>query len=221
MKNYIFRAVDPRSDSDMRKYFAIAEKLSKFLKNGASFDDNQMRWARIRMGAIEYVDLQDYVNRTLPNIEENAHEYIYVCEYNDEFVGYVDICDYHARINGEIIEDDCGAIHEIFVDEEHRNNHFIAEKLLKIAIQKLISKGKNKAVCEVQEDNPNRFLHFAIADEILEQDVCTRIDGTETIDWTLLIDILKIQNKSGWDIAKKAAKIKRELYKQKTDDLTY
>ena len=214
MKDYIFRAVNPRSDSDMQKYFALAEKLSKFLKNGASFDENQMRWARIRMGSVEYVDLQDYINRTLPNIEDNAREFVFVCEYNDEFVGYVDICDYHARINGEVIEDDIGAINEIFVDKECRTNHFIAEKLLKMAVEKLISKGKTKAVCEVQEDNPNRFLHFAMMDKILEQDVCTRVDGTETMDWILLIDLIKIQKMSGWDIAKKAAKLKRKFQQQ-------
>ena len=166
------------------------------------------------MGAVEYVDLQDYINRTLPSIEDNAREFVFVCEYNDEFVGYVDFCDYHMKVCEEVIEDDIGAIHEIFVSKEHRKNHSIAEKLLKMAVEKLISKGKTKAVCSVQEDNPNRFLHFAMMDKILEQDVCTRIDGTETMDWILLIDLIKIQKMSGWDIAKKAAKLKRKFQQE-------
>ena len=58
-KKYIFRLVDPRNDEDMRAYFAIAKNLSNFLKNNADFDENQLRWARIRMGAIEYVDLEE------------------------------------------------------------------------------------------------------------------------------------------------------------------
>ncbi|MBR6778896.1 MAG: GNAT family N-acetyltransferase [Clostridia bacterium] len=220
MSEFVFREIDPRNDEDMRKYFVLAEKLSKFLKNGASFDENQMRWARIRMGAIEYVDLSDWINRQLQPIEENAHEFVFVCQCDNKFVGYINFCDYHMVKSGKIIEDDTGAIHEIFVHQDYRKNHTIASNLLMLAVNKLLSKGKTKAVCSVQDDNPNKFLHFVIADgNIIDKEECTREDGSKTVDNTLLIDLINLQKMSGMEIAKKAAKLKRKQINQNKDNL--
>ena len=121
--------------------------------------------------------------------------------------------------NGEILEDDIGAIHEILVSSVKGTSPIIATTLLKLAIKKLIDEGKTKAVCNVQEDNENRFLHFALADSnVLEKGVCKRTDGTETVDYTLLMDLIELQNKTGDEIRRKAAMLRRH-HKQNSENL--
>ena len=210
MSEFVYRAVDPRNDEDMQKYFNLAEGLSNFLKNNASFDENQMRWARIRMGAVEYVDLNDWVNKPLKPIEEEAHEFVFVCEKDGEFVGYVDICDYHFD-NDRIIEDEAGTIHEIYVKDEFQQTD-IAFKLLQMAVEKLLQLGKSKTYMEVQEDNKNRFLHFALADgNVVKTSTLKRRNGEETTSYTLQADLKFIEKLTPFKFAVRTAHIKKKM----------
>lgn len=69
---------------------------------------------------------------------------------------------------------------------------------------------KNYAICNVQEDNPNRFLHFAMANNnVVGKQKIVKGDGKETIDYTLLIDLHNLKYVSFKDLAKKAIDIKR------------
>ena len=213
--NYTFRAVDPRNDEDMRAYFFVAKKLSDFLKNNATFDEDQLRWSRIRMGAVEYVDLVESAGKKLLPLEQNAEEFVFVCECDGEIAGYVDICSYHVE-GDKVLVDDTGSIHEIYVKPEFRKDHTIAFELFKMAMDKLLSLGKTKAVCNVQEDNPNRFLHFALADRnVLEESSCVRRDGSETTDYRLLIDFENLKGVSGWQLIKKASRLKKQYNEKK------
>lgn len=215
---YTFRAVDPRNDDDMHAYFSVAKNLSDFLKNNATFDEDQLRWARIRMGAVEYVDLEEAKGKPLIPIEQSAQEFAFVCECDGEIAGYVDICDYHVDGN-QVIDDDTGAIHEIYVKPAYRKDHSIAFELFKMAIDKLLSLGKTKAVCNVQEDNPNRFLHFALADgKVLEESSCVRRDGSETTDYRLLIDFENLKGMTGWQLIKKASRLKKQYNDKKKEN---
>ncbi len=215
MSGFIYRAVDPRNDEDMQKYFALAKNLSNFLKNNAIFDENQMRWARIRMGAVEYVDLNDWVERPLKPIEEEAQEFVFVCEKDGEFVGYVDICDYHMEDN-MVKEDEIGAIHEIYVkDEYQRRSENISFKLLQMAVEKLLECGKTHAQMEVQEDNKNRFLHFALAEgNVVKSSVCKRRNGEETKSYILVADLEKIKNLTPTNLIVKTAHMKKKMIKE-------
>ena len=206
-----YRAINPRSDEDIKKYFELIKGLSDYCGDLQVFDDEKIKWARFHMGAIEYCD--KFKNEPLHPLEENADEFAFVCEDEGEFVGYIDIATYHVE-NGERAEDDIGMLHDIYVLDDYRNGD-IAYNLLQIAVDKLLECGKNKAICNVQADNPNRFLHFAMADNnIIKESECKRRNGSKTIDYTLLIDLKKLKDMSLLDLAKKTAKIKR-LYKEK------
>jgi len=205
MKDFVFRAVDPRNDDDMHKYFNLAESLSCFLKNNASFDEDQLRWAKIRMGARDDEQVA------------KEKEFVFVCELDGEFVGYVDICNYHVK-DDKIVYDKIGAIHEIYIKPEFQKIS-VAFKLLKIAVEKLIEEGKTKAVMEVQEDNENRFLHFALAKgNIIETSVCKRTDGTETMSYILLVDLFDLQKLSLSGLAVRTAHIKKKMLQETSNE---
>ena len=92
-------------------------------------------------------------------------------------------------------------------------------ELFKMAMDKLLSLGKTKAVCNVQEDNPNRFLHFALADgKVLEESSCVRRDGSETTDYRLLIDFENLKGISGWQLIKKASRLKKQYNDKKKEN---
>ena len=81
-----------------------------------------------------------------------------------------------------------------------------------MGVDKLIECGKFRAICNVQEDNKNRFIHFAMADgNVIETCKCKRKDGTETIDYTILIDLKKLQKTSKKELGFKAIKYKKEF----------
>ncbi len=220
MNKFIFRAVDPRNDDDMHKYFCLAKGLSDYLNNLATFDENEMRWARIRMGAVEYVDLQDWINKPLKPIEDEAQEFVFVCELNGEFIGYIDFCDYHME-DGKVKDDEIGAIHEIFVkDKFQHKDSTISFTLLKMAVEKLLECGKTHAVLEVQEDNKNRFLHFALADgNVIEKTTCKRRNGEETISYRLLADLNKIKKLTPMNIIIKTAHMKKKIIQNNENSL--
>lgn len=207
MADYKYRALNPRNDDDINRYFKLVCGLSDFCNDNKSVDQNMIKWARVHMGAVELVN-PVYKNKPLPPLDENADEFVFICEDNGGFIGYVEICSYHI-IDGKRPNDDIGILHEIFVLDKYRNGT-IAYTLLQMAIDKLIEKGKNRAICNVQEDNPNRFLHFAMANNnVIKEQECTRKDGTKTTDYTLLIDLHNLKNMSLMELAKKAAHIKK------------
>ena len=218
MANLNYRALNPRSDEDIKKYFELACGLSDFCNDNKSIDENRIKWARAHMGAVEYVN-SAYKDKPLPPLEENADEFVFICENDNEFVGYVDVCSYHV-VDHKRPDDDIGILSEIFVLDEYRNGT-IAYTLLQMGIDKLMEKGKNRAICNVQEDNPNRFFHFAMADNnIVRHGDCIRSDGTKTTDYTLLIDLHKLKNISLTQLAKKSARLKKEtLYTNEAKQL--
>ncbi len=205
-KNYVYRELNPYSDEDMKKYFHFKDKLDDELSaNIQPMTDEQIMWQRTRLGA--YKLLPDYdENKKYDEIHE---EYIFLCELNNEVVGYVCCCTYHVE-NGKYQEDDTGLIAEIFVDKNNRDG-YIAYNLLQMAIDILIKANKKQAIMLVQEDNPSRYLHFALADKLISSKTVKRKNGSETTDYKLLItDISRIKNLSLRDIAKKALSIKKQ-----------
>ena len=201
---YNFRRVDPRSDEDMSKYVGLIKKLSDFCNDNQTFDEEKLKWMRVRMGAIEYATGS---NELCP-IDENSDEMAFVCEHDGDFVGFIDVAFYHV-VDGERPDDDIGIIHDMYVDDKHRG--LTSFTLLKMAVDSLLSKGKNYAICNVQEDNPNRFLHFALANNnVVCERECKRRDGSKTMDYTLLIDLHETKDMTILQFAKKLRNVNAE-----------
>ena len=187
---YIFRAVNPRSDEDIQKYIDLKSDLDSFLKikTTKKKDENFINWQRWHLGAPEYVFPEDYKNKPLGDVEKLADEFVFICEIKGDAVGYIQVANYHL-INGKRPDDDIGIIGEIYLKPEHRKTD-LSLQLLKLGVKRLIQCGKFKAFCNVQKDNKNRYLHFAMADgNIVHEDICKRNDGSTTIDYTLMIDL--------------------------------
>lgn len=217
MSEYKYRAVNPRSDEDIKKYFELIKGLSDYCGDLQVFDAEKIKWARFHMGAIEYCD--KFKDEPLHPLEENADEFAFVCELDGEFVGYIDIATYHVE-NGQRPEDDIGILHDIYVKDDYRNGD-IAYSLLQMAVDKLLKCSKHKAICRVQADNPNRFLHFAMADNnIINESECTRRNGSKTIDYILLIDLENLKSMTLLDLAKKTAKIKKQCNQKLNSELS-
>ena len=211
-QNFKYRKLNPHIREDIYKYLEIQNKLNHFLNSKAKpLTEDQIKWLRIRMGAFELLD--DYKGKDkelATRLDEQADEICYFCELNNEVIGFCAICTYHI-VDGERPNDAIGIISDIYVDEQYRNGE-IAYNLLQYALEELIKANKTSAIMIVQEDNPNRFLHFALADRVLSTDIISRKNKTKTINYELLIsDILKIKSLSSRDLARRAIKIKKQF----------
>jgi len=217
MLDYVYKAVNPRDDEDIAGYLNLVAELRKFCNQKYDFDENFVNFTRCNMGAIEYI--KDINRDQLPPLEDNAGEFAYVCEHKGEFIGFVKICYFHFD-NGKCINNDVGILHEIYVKEEYRNGT-VAYNLMQMAVEKLIQKGKKYAICNVQDFNPNRFLHFAMADSKIKKiEESTRSDGTKVLDYSLLIDLNKLKNTALIELAKKASLLKKGVLNLEiTEDL--
>lgn len=212
LQNFKYRKLNPHIREDIDEYLKIQNKLNNFLNSKAKpLTEDQIKWLRIRMGAFELLD--DYKGKDkelATRLDEQADEICYFCELDNEIVGFCAICTYHI-VDGERPDDDIGIISDIYVDERFRNGE-IAYNLLQYALDELIKANKTSAIMIVQEDNPNRFLHFALADKILRTDIISRKNKTKTINYELLIsDILKVKTLSSRDLARRAIKIKKHF----------
>lgn len=209
---YVYRKVNPHNIDDINKYLEIQQKLNQYLHSKAKpLSDEQIKWLRIRMGAFELLDAPKTKDKELANrLENQMDEVCFLCELNDEVIGFCAICNYHV-VNGERPDDDIGMISDIYVKDGFRSGE-IAYNLLKLGIDELINAGKTSAIVVVQEDNPNRFLHFAIADKVLESEVIKRNNNTKTINYDLLIsDLAKVKTMTARQLGAKAVKIKRDF----------
>ena len=109
----------------------------------------------------------------------------------------------------------------------YKNNHrpFVHHQkipLIQKSGQKYPSPFPNKsilneaAIISVQEDNKYRYLHFAMADgNVIHEDKCKRKDGSETIDYTLMIDLKKLnEDLSNGRFARRIGKYHHEILKK-------
>ena len=166
-KGYTFSQI---TGKNVDKIVKLDEELCKFLNKKYVYNPEIYKWRKI-------------------HIDEMKDEGVFICELNDEPVGYISVCYYHV-VDHKRPDDDIGIISDIYVMPEHQNG-FNAYQLLQLGLGALIENGKNRAIMNVQEDNENHYLHFAIADKLLEQEECTRANGSKTMDYTLLIEDVK------------------------------
>ena len=207
---FIYRKINPSSEDDIKKYFDCNKQLDNYLgRNVTPFTEEQVMWLRVRMGASELLPGSDEETLSYKKeIKQMPDEHCFVCELGDEFIGYVFVLTYHI-VDGKRPDDNIGIISEIYVKDKYRQG-LIAYNLLQLACDTLLKANKTAAILNVQEHNPNRFLHFALADKILEKEEYTRENGSVSIDYSLLIsDINKIKTMSARELATRAIKIKK------------
>ena len=177
--DFVYRQINPSIDEDVDKMLEIREDLNKFLKNRAKpLDKEQIKWLRIRMGAIEFLTEEQQQGAYAQGLLKKPDELCFVCELEGKVIGYIFVTTYHV-IDGERPNDDIGIISDIYVKKEYRNST-IAFTLLQMGVKNLIKHGKNRTICNVQEDNENHYIHFALADgNVIDTSTCKRKNGTE------------------------------------------
>lgn len=214
-----YKRIDPSNNEDIIIYYQLQNELDMYLNRKIKKPTiEQIKWQRIRMGATELRDDWNEDNYWYKEkLEQVADEYAFICEDNGIVVGYISVCTYHI-VNGDRPNDDIGIIDAIYVKDNYRGTD-IAYNLLQLGLKALINAGKNKSIVTVQQDNPNRFLHFAMADTLLNKSKCKRKNGTVTISYDLLIsDIKKVANMSSLELGKRAVKIRTKICKEKQEE---
>ena len=217
-----YRKINPSRDEDIKIYFSMQQELDDMLSTNCDLPNaEKIKWQRIRMGATELRDDWNEDNFWYKEkLEQVADEYAFICEDKDTVVGYISVCTYHI-VNGDRPNDDIGIIDAIYVKDNYRGTD-VAYNLLQLGLNALINAGKNKSIVTVQQDNPNRFLHFALADKLIRTEEVTRADGRKTNSYDLLIsDLQKLKNMSFLEIGRKAVKIRRNLVKNNLSQLDF
>lgn len=179
---------------DFLKKVEFDNKLNSFLSGGNAYLKNELRKG-----------YKNYIKRN--QIDEHL-----IFAENDEkkVVGYI-----HIKINDFSNEKEQNIIPHlqgIYVDEKARGTTLVSYDLLKQGLALLQEKGFNKVYMNVQTHNKFRFLHYAIADEVVFTETYTRKDGTINSNKLLAInDISNLQEKSWKDILRDAKKFRLQF----------
>ena len=217
-----YRKLDARNDKDFCLFLAMEESLDDYLKTNKSEENLTQKhlWTRVHMGAVEFLDELVPGKDTTEyrkQLQTMPDEVCYIAEENAETIGYVVYLNYWCE-NGARLGAEYGNINAILVKDGYKGTD-VAFNLLKLALIDLANNGKTKITMTVQQDNPNRFLHFAMADTLLNKSKCKRKNGTITISYDLLIsDIKKVLNMSSLEIGKRAVKIRRKIGEEKLEE---
>ena len=145
--------------------------------------------------------LTDMLNLNHDPEEEILNEYIkeeiesqeaayFIAKVNETTIGVV-LVDFSNLIYVDNIEF-VASIPFIFVDEKYRRGA-VAYDLFNLALKEVKQKDKNSLVMSVEDNNPYKFLHFAIADILIEENEELTEDG-KTKQYILgITDVGKVQ----------------------------
>lgn len=101
----------------------------------------------------------------------------------------------------------------IFIDEKYRGGS-VAYTLFKMALKEILAKGFNTLVMSVEDNNPNKYIHFAIADKLIEDREELLENGGTIKQYLLAIsDVKKIANLAFRDIIKNVVYTKNNFEK--------
>lgn len=216
-----YRKINPSSDEDIKIYFEMRKELNNYLSTNCSEPTEEIiKWQRLRMGAAEFLDELRPGNAPealKEKFRNRPDEVCYIAEDGGKVIGFVMYLNYWLK-DKERLGPEYGNINEILVKDGYKGTD-VAYTLLKMALNDLINAGKTKITMTVQQDNPNRFLHFALADKLLDMQTCKRKNGSVTVSYDLLIsDATKIKELSFLEIGKRAAKIRRKTNEENIKD---
>ena len=75
--DFVYRQINPSLDEDVYKMLAIRDELNKFLKNREKpLSEEQVKWLRIRMGAIEFLTEEQQQGEYAQNLLKNQMNYV-------------------------------------------------------------------------------------------------------------------------------------------------
>ena len=103
------------------------------------------------------------------------------------------------------------AIPLIFVEENNRNG-ILSYDLLKLALSECKKRGSTSIVISVEDNNPHKFLHFALADTIIDENQEYLTDGETITQYILGIsNVETILSMPFSQLAKKVSKTKKDF----------
>jgi len=164
---------------------------------------------------LEYVKEEtfwQYFEEMLKEDIQNETTIYYLAKNEDKIVGCVCVELYEDELISEVGTFNY-AIPLIFVDERYRNGK-IAFNLFKFAIYEIKRRGFNALTISVEDNNPNKYWHFAIADILLDKREEKLINGETTTQFILgVTDIIRFTNLSMKELMNRAVKVKRNFNK--------
>lgn len=184
------------TEQDVKKIIEIQHKLNEMLN-------------------LEYVKEETfwlYFEEMLKEDIRNETSIYYLAKDEDNIIGCVCLEQYEDELISDVGNFNY-AIPLIFVSEKYRNGK-IAFNLFKKVIKDIIKRGYNNLVMSVEDNNPNKYLHFAISDVLLDKREEELVDGGTTTQYVLgITDISRISNLSMKEIMNRAVKVKRNFKK--------
>lgn len=168
-------------------------------------------------GVYEELDdktLKDYLEQSI----EGDEAVYYVAKSQNEDIGMICI-DFSDCLDAGDIEY-CASIPLIYVNESLRGGE-VAYTLFKLALDEIKNRGLNSFLMTVEDNNPNKYLHFSIADKLIEQRNEDLVNGNEISQYLLGVsNIDSIYNLSMKEFGRKAVYAKRNFDKI-LQDLNY
>ena len=160
------------------------------------------------LGLNKDIDEEIFLDYLKQSINSNDTVY-YIARLNTEAIGVVSI-DFSNSLTVRDVEYSA-SIPLIFVNKNHRDGK-ISFKLFKLAIEEIIKRNLNSFAMTIEENNPNKYLHFAIADQLIEEREELLENGNSTKQYLLgVTDINSINNLSYKDILKRVSYTKRNF----------
>lgn len=164
---------------------------------------------------LEYVKddaFWQYFEESLKDDMRNEISSYYLAKKEDDIVGCVCIEMYEDELISEVGTFNYG-VPFIFIDEKYINGK-IAFNLFKMAIEEITKRGFNTLVMRVEDNNPNKYLHFALADVLLDKEEEKLITGDATTQYVLgITNISRFTNLSMKELMNMALEVKRNFKK--------
>lgn len=151
-------------------------------------------------------EILDYLKQDLFS-DEN---YTIIAKENDNPVGLVSI-DFgnELEFNGNNYT---ASIPIIFIEEQNRNG-ILSYELLKMALNECKKRGVISIAISVEDNNPHKFLHFALADTILDENQEYLTEDKTVIQYVLGISNIETLLTTPFSqLAKNVSKTKRNFY---------
>ena len=157
---------------------------------------------------LQELDEEQFKKYILTDIQSEDRSY-FVAKTNGETIGVISV-DFSESISVNDVDDYNASITLMFVDERYRNGT-IAFDLFKLAIDEIQKNGENSFVMSVEDNNPNKYLHFAFADVLIEENEEQTKNGTTSQYLLGVTDIDKVKSYTFKEIMKKSVKMKKEF----------
>ena len=161
-----------------------------------------------KMLDLQELDEEQFKKYILTDIQSEDRSY-FVAKINGETIGVISV-DFSESISVNDVDDYNASITLMFVDERYRNGT-IAFDLFKLAIDEIQKNGENSFVMSVEDNNPNKYLHFAFADVLIEENEEQTKNGTTSQYLLGVTDIDKVKSYTFKEIMKKSVKMKKEF----------